>query len=352
MRKAQERLTAILGQLWLATGEARAANNDQVVQAATKEAHSEEDKLAAVRDTTNKASALSTTADTISAQLQEFVAMSSGMTGMTGRTEYECIGGNSPSETSSVTQEAQIAHDCKALVTKPTDLATAKQKITEAAAVKLTPRNEGAFTTKTFAAGQGSGTQCPLAVKGTGSEAGLVQSGKVIFAGVIQQDPSGGTKLEVKEDASLKALDTNTSLRKIKAALQAVESAVQQVTMEKGSVCTPLTGNAIQCTNATIFAEKARQLARETANTHRENERQRMEMAQSQRGDARKHGEGHKSETENTGDATQQHADTEPTSADTQVQDLKARNGLNTPDTVATRAATALLLVRAVAAQQ
>ncbi|CCD17979.1 variant surface glycoprotein (VSG), putative [Trypanosoma vivax Y486] len=351
MQKESERLTAILGQLWLVTGAAQAANNDTVVQAATKETQQVEKKLAAVRDTTNKASALSTAAAAISARLHEFVAMASAMTGKSGGTGYKCIGNDSPAETSSVTQDAQIPNDCKALVTRPPDLATAKQKITAAATVKLTP-SSGHFTTATFNAAQSSGPRCPLTVKGTGSEAGLVQSGKVIFAGVIEADPSGGTAMAVKEDATLKALDTDTSLQKIKADLQELENAVQQVTMEKGSVCTPLTGNAIQCSNAKIFAEQARQLAQETTNTHRENERHRMEIAQSQRGNARQQGTTHKPETENTGASTQQHADTDPPSADTQVQDRKARNGLNTPHTVATRAATALLMVRAVAAQQ
>ncbi|CCD20955.1 hypothetical protein, conserved in T. vivax [Trypanosoma vivax Y486] len=277
--------------------------------------------------------------------------MASAMTGKSGSSGYKCIGGGSPAETSRVTQEAQVPNDCKAQVTKPTDLATAKQKITSAKTVKLTP-NRGAFTTNAFNGAQNSSTKCPLTVKGTGSEAGLVQSGKVIFAGVIEADPSGANAMAVKEDTTLKALDTDTSLRRIKADLQALENAVQQVTMKKGSVCTPLTGNAIQCSDETVFAEQTRQLAQETTNTHRENERQRLEIAQSQRGTARKQGTTHKSETENTGDSTQQHADTDPPRADTQVQGLKARNGLNTPHTVATRAATALLLVRAVAAQQ
>ncbi|CCD21506.1 putative Trypanosome variant surface glycoprotein (A type) [Trypanosoma vivax] len=351
MQKESERLTAILGQLWLVTGAAQATGNDTVVQAATKETHKVEEKLAAVSDTTNKASALSTAAATISARLHEFVAMASAMAGKSGSSGYKCIGGGSPAETSRVKQDAQIPNDCKAQVTKTTDLASDKQKITAAKTVKLTPSG-GAFTTNAFNGAQSSGQRCPLTVKGTGSEAALVQSGKVIFAGVIEADPSGGTAMAVKENTALKPVDTDTSLKKIKADLQALESAVQQVTMKKDSVCTPLTGNAIQCSNAKMFAEPARQLAQETTHTHRENARQRMEIAQSQRGTAQKQGTTHKPETGNTGASTQQHADTDPTSADTQVQDRKARNGLNTPHTVATRAATALLLVRAVTAQQ
>ncbi|CCD20872.1 hypothetical protein, conserved in T. vivax [Trypanosoma vivax Y486] len=351
MQKESERLTAILGQLWLVTGAAQAASNDTVVEAATQEAQKVEEKLAAVRRTTNKASALSTAAATISARLHEFVAMASAMTGKSDGTGYKCIAGESDTAERSVTQEQQIPDDCKALVTKPKDLKAAAKTLTAAGNVSLTPP-AAKFETKAFADNENSAKECPLTVRSTGTATGLVQSGKVIFAGVIEADPSGPKEMAVKEDTNLTYLDTHTSLQKIKADLQALGNAVQQVTMERASVCTPLTGNAIRCSNAKIFAEKARQLAQETTNTHRENERQRMEIAQSQRGTARKQGTTHKTETGNTGASTQQHADTDPPSADTQVQDRKARNGLNTPHTVATRAATALLLVRAVAAQQ
>ncbi|CCD18069.1 hypothetical protein, conserved in T. vivax, partial [Trypanosoma vivax Y486] len=178
MQRRRQRLTSILSHMWFVTGAAEASGNDTVLQRVRRAREAVKTEEDWIRKNMIMASGIAADAAAVSARLQEFVAMAGAMTGKQGG--YRCIGEGSRDAKATVSQRDQVPSECEENINSTETTEQAVERMESAAALKIGGRIEGQFATKDFNVDQSSGTACPLTVKGTGQDAGLVQSGKVV----------------------------------------------------------------------------------------------------------------------------------------------------------------------------